>query len=201
MPKTNDPSWSLSPAFDDALKFASASHRGQMRKGTSTPYIAHPLGVASIAMEFGAAEAQAIAALLHDTMEDCGVTRAEIERRFGPDVARIVADCTDSTTHPKPPWKARKEKYIAHVATVKPDVLLVSAADKLHNARAIVRDVRNDGKGVWKRFSQDPDKVVWYYRSLLKEFSARRKEAAPGFALLLRELESEIEAMDELARG
>jgi len=201
MPKESEPSWSLSPAFDAALAFASASHRGQMRKGTAIPYISHPLGVASIALEFGASEAQAIAALLHDTMEDCGVKREELERRFGPDAARIVADCTDATTIPKPPWKERKTRYIAHVATVKPDVLLVSAADKLHNARAIVRDVANEGPAVWKRFSQGPAEVVWYYRSLLAEFSKRRAEAGPGFAKLLRELEDSVAEMTALAKG
>jgi GTP pyrophosphokinase len=193
-------SWSLSPDFDAALEFASASHRGQMRKGTAIPYISHPLGVASIALEFGATETQAIAALLHDTIEDCGVAREELQRRFGSDVARIVADCTDSTTAPKPPWKERKEKYIAHVASVRADVLLVSASDKLHNARAIVRDVGSQGKDVWKRFSQGPAEVLWYYRSLLTEFTVRRADAAPGFGALLLELESAVAAMAKLAK-
>ena len=193
--------WSLSENFDEALAFASASHRGQMRKGTSTPYVSHPLAVASLALEFGASEAQAIAALLHDAMEDCGVTREELERRFGPDAARIVAGCTDATTLPKPPWTARTESYIAHVATVKPDVLLVSACDKLHNARAIVRDVKHDGPDVWKRFSQGPSEVLWYYRSLVDRFASRRTEAGPAFAKLLIELEGAVAEMAVLARA
>jgi GTP pyrophosphokinase len=142
-----------------------------------------------------------VAALLHDTIEDCGVKREEIERRFGADAARIVADCTDATTIPKPPWRQRKERYIAHVATVRPDVLLVSASDKLHNARAIVRDVRHDGPAVWKRFSQGPDQVLWYYRSLLAEFSKRRAEAGASFAKLLVELGAAVAEMETLARG
>jgi GTP pyrophosphokinase len=200
MKKPSESAWSLSPAFEDALVFASASHRGQMRKGTSIPYISHPLGVASIALEFGASETQAIAALLHDTIEDCEVSRAEIERRFGADAARIVADCTDSSTTPKPPWKERKARYIAHLAAVRPDVLLVSAADKLHNSGAIVRDVGRDGPGVWKRFSQGPDEVVWYYRSLLAAFQSRSAEAGPGLGALLLELEKTVAAMTKLSK-
>ena len=130
----------LSTRFEEALVFAAQLHREQTRKGTTIPYIAHLLGVASIVLEYGGDEDEAIAALLHDAIEDQGgaSTREEIRRRFGETVVAIVNGCTDAEVIPKPPWRARKEDYIAHMAHASPSVRLVSAADKLHNARAIL---------------------------------------------------------------
>src|SRR6478672_7509499 len=127
----------LSERFTQALTFATQLHANQKRKGSGVPYIAHLLGTASLALEHGANEDEAIAALLHDAIEDQGgaPTREEIRRRFGDTVTAIVDGCTDADVTPKPPWRARKEAYIAHVASAAKSVLLVSSADKLHNAR------------------------------------------------------------------
>src|SRR5437588_8327976 len=130
----------LSTRFEEALVFATQLHREQTRKGTRIPYIAHLLGVTSIVLEHGGNEDEAIAALLHDAIEDQGgaSTREEIRRQFGDRVVEIVDGCTDTDVMPKPPWRARKEAYLAHIIEATPSVRLVSAADKLHNARAIL---------------------------------------------------------------
>ena len=158
----------LGTRFDDALVFASDLHRHQTRKGTDIPYVSHLMSVCALVLEHGGSEDQAIAALLHDAAEDQGgvQTLAVIRRRFGGGVADIVADCTDTWTEPKPPWRARKEAYLAGLPKKQPDSLLVSLADKTHNARAILNDFRVLGDGVWIRFSGGADGVSWYYRSL-----------------------------------
>ncbi len=138
----------LSPRFESALSYAAVIHAHQQRKGTGIPYLAHLLAVTSIALEHGATEDEAIAALLHDAGEDAG-GRGRIEdirQRFGDAVADIVQGCTDTEVTPKPPWRKRKEDYIAHLADASPSTLLVSAADKLHNARAILSDLRVHGE-------------------------------------------------------
>src|SRR2546421_6101940 len=137
----------LSPQFEKALIYATRIHGGQLRKKTRIPYIAHILGVCAIAMEYGANETEAIAALLHDAVEDCGGAKRlrDIERKFGKAVAKIVAGCTDTDETPKPPWRARKEAYVAHLKQASASTRLVSAADKVHNARAILRDLREQG--------------------------------------------------------
>src|SRR4051794_14565870 len=133
-----------SSRFEDALVYATRLHAQQVRKGSGVPYIAHLLAVTAIAMEYGADEDTAIAALLHDAVEDQGgaATREAIRRRFGERVVAIVDGCTDTEVTPKPPWRARKDAYVAHVLVAPPDVRLVSAADKLHNARSILADYR-----------------------------------------------------------
>jgi (p)ppGpp synthase/HD superfamily hydrolase len=153
------------------LHLASGLHRSQARKGTSLPYISHLLGVASLVLEDGGSEDEAIAALLHDAVEDQGgqATLLLIQERFGPDVAGIVEACSDTDVVPKPPWRERKEAYIAHLATAPPEVIRVSLADKLHNARAIVRDLRVHGPSLWERFHPDADQV-WYYDALARAF-------------------------------
>ncbi|MFM5897851.1 MAG: HD domain-containing protein, partial [Dolichospermum sp.] len=162
----------LSERFTQALTYAHELHATQKRKAGDIPYITHLLGVASIALEYGANEDEAIAALLHDAIEDQGgaATRAEIRRRFGDDVTAIVDGCTDADTTPKPPWKPRKEAYIAHISTDSASVLLVSAADKLHNVRSILKDYRLIGDAVWERFQGGKEGTVWYYRSLVDAF-------------------------------
>jgi (p)ppGpp synthase/HD superfamily hydrolase len=156
------------PRFESALAFACSQHHGQRRKGSGAPYITHPLAVSSIVGQYGGDEDQAIAALLHDVMEDCGVTREQIEARYGDRVAGIVAACTDTTEQPKPPWRPRKEAHIARVRTKPAEVKLVVAADKMHNALCILRDRRRPtvGEDVWERFTADRDSVLWYYRSM-----------------------------------
>lgn len=162
----------LSDRFTQALCFATQLHATQTRKGSSIPYIAHLLAVASLALEYDATETEAIAALLHDAIEDQGgaATREEIRRRFGDDVTAIVDGCTDADTIPKPPWQERKRVYIAHISTASASVRLVSACDKLHNARSILQDYRLLGDALWERFKGGKDGTLWYYRSLINAF-------------------------------
>jgi (p)ppGpp synthase/HD superfamily hydrolase len=163
----------LGDRFDRALAFAADLHRGQTRKATGIPYVSHLLAVAAIAIEHGASEDEAIAALLHDSIEDQAQAfggaeklRAALRESFGDAVLAIVEGCTDADTIPKPPWKERKERYLAHLATAPPSVLLVSAADKLHNARSIVSELRAHGNAVWSRFNGGKEGSLWYYRSV-----------------------------------
>ena len=153
----------------DALKLSMELHHWQTRKGTSIPYVTHLWAVASLVGEYGGDEDQVIAALLHDAIEDQGekITYAQIQERFGTRVVDIVRGCTDAETMPKLPWKERKLLYIAHLTTALPHVKLVSAADKLHNARAIVSDLRREGSAVWTRFNAGREEQVWYYDELV----------------------------------
>ena len=123
-------------------------------------------------MEYGANETEAIAALLHDAVEDCGGAKRlrDIERKFGKKVARIVEGCTDTDQTPKPPWRKRKENYIAHLKRASASTRLVSAADNLHNARAILHNLRQEGDNVWSRFKGGKEGALWYYRSLVSAF-------------------------------
>ncbi len=162
----------LSSKFEQALQYAVIIHAHQVRKGSGIPYIAHLLGVASLALENGANEDEAIAALLHDAGEDAGGDGriADIRHRFGNAVADIVQGCTDAVVIPKPPWRQRKEDYIAHIPAASDSVRLVSAADKLHNVRSILMDYRQVGDEVWSRFKGGKDGSLWYYRSLITAF-------------------------------
>jgi GTP pyrophosphokinase len=192
----------LSDRFDDALLYASSHHRRQLRKGTDVPYVAHLLGVASLALEMGGTEDEAIGALLHDVVEDGGGASAlaEIGRRFGDDVARIVAANSDTDVEPTPPWRERKEAYIAAIANKAPDELRVSLADKLHNARAILLDFRTHGHGLWGRFNAGEGPAMrWYYGSLYDAFAARREDLGPRAAPALEELGRTIGELDRLA--
>jgi (p)ppGpp synthase/HD superfamily hydrolase len=160
--------------LSDAAGFAFALHAHQERKGSGIPYIAHLMSVAALVLEHGGDEEQAIAGLLHDAIEDVGPEQeAVIAGRFGPRVARIVRACTDADTLPKPPWRARKEAYIAHLEHTDQDALLISCADKLHNARAIVADLRTHGLAVFDRFTGGLVGTIWYYASLAEVFARR----------------------------
>jgi (p)ppGpp synthase/HD superfamily hydrolase len=178
----------LGARFERALLFATRKHAGQRRKGTTVPYVAHLLSVAGLVLEAGGDEDLAIAALLHDVVEDCGggPMLKEIRRRFGERVAHVVDGCTDTDVDPKPPWRQRKEDYIAHLRTADADTRLVSAADKLHKVRSIVAIYREIGDRVWERFHGKRDGTLWYYRTLLDEF--QRKKSSP----LIRELERAV---------
>jgi GTP pyrophosphokinase len=184
----------LSERFIDALTFATQLHAGQTRKGSEVPYIAHLLGVASTVLEHGANEDEAIAALLHDAIEDQGgaATREEIRRRFGDTVTEIVDGCTDSDTTPKPPWRQRKEAYIAHIPTASASVLLVSAADKLYNARSVLNDYRLIGDAVWERFQGGKNGSLWYYRAVVDAFRST------GSSPLFDELERVVSELERL---
>ena len=152
---------------------AARLHADQSRKGTDIPYLAHLLGVCGIALEYGASEDEAIAALLHDAAEDQGgmATVGRIRDRFGDKVADIVVECTDSFDDPPPPWRKRKEGYLASIPNETASARLVSLADKLHNAAAILRDYGQHGEALWGRVAGGRDGIVWYYRDLADAFS------------------------------
>ncbi|MPY74576.1 MAG: HD domain-containing protein [Alphaproteobacteria bacterium] len=160
------------------MRYASRLHREQRRKGTDIPYISHLLSVAALVLEHGGNEDQAIASLLHDAAEDQGgqETLDEIRRRFGETVAMIVADCTDAWEEPKPEWRPRKEAYIARLPEKDAASLLVSLADKTHNARAILHDYRHIGDELWGRFTGGKGGTFWYYQELSAFYAA----AFPG---------------------
>lgn len=162
----------LSSRFEEALIYAVHVHDGQVRNSTTIPYFSHLMGAASLALEHGADEDEAIAALLHDAVEDQGgaARLAAIRNRFGDRVADIVEGCTDSQVSPKPSWRKRKEEYLAHLAEAPYSIRLVSGSDKLHNARAILADLREHGDDVWKRFRAEPAEQLWYYGSLVEIF-------------------------------
>jgi GTP pyrophosphokinase len=186
----------LTSRFEDALTYAAQLHSTQVRKGSNTPYIAHLLGVASIALENGADEDEAIAALLHDAIEDQGgdPTRQEMRRRFGDRVTEIVDGCTDAETLPKPPWRERKETYIQHLALASASVRLVSASDKLHNARAVLFDYRILREDLWQRFTGGREGTLWYYRALTDAYKAH------GDSPLLDELERTVAELEHLSK-
>jgi (p)ppGpp synthase/HD superfamily hydrolase len=196
----------ITPRFTSALVAAAELHAGQRRKGHGPPYIAHLLGVTAIAFDFGANEDEAIGALLHDSIEDApdslGVdgVRTLIRGQFGLAVLEIVEGCTDSDATPKPPWRARKERYVAHIAEVSASALLVSASDKLHNVRAIVRDYRVLHEAVWKRFSPEAGNVgtIGYYRGLVTAFRRRQGDGTPRFPRLVDELDLEVTTLETL---
>jgi (p)ppGpp synthase/HD superfamily hydrolase len=185
----------LGPRFERALLFATRKHSGQTRKGSTVPYVAHLLSVAGLVLEAGGDEDLAIAALLHDVVEDCGGAPMlqQVRRRFGERVAHVVEGCTDTDLDPKPPWRQRKEDYIKHLRTADADVRLVSAADKLHNARSVLADYREIGNSVWDRFQGKREGTLWYYRALLDEF--KRKKANR----VVNELERVVLELEALA--
>ena len=182
----------LGERFSHAVTFAADKHRRQVRKGGDIPYLGHLLSVAGLVIEAGGTENEAIAALLHDAVEDAGgeETLAEIRAIFGEEVAGIVDECSDTVITPKPPWKARKQAYVDHLSEASEGAVLVSLADKLDNARAILRDLRRHGDGLWKRVSvKDPGEHLWYYGSLLESFDQRRPDC-PMVAELRRVLQA-----------
>ena len=182
----------LGPRFLRAFEFAAKKHKYQTRKASTIPYIAHLMGVASLVLEAGGDEDLAIAALLHDIVEDCGGAPmlTQIRRRFGSRVAKIVDGCTDADTYPKPPWRERKENYIARLREEDADTRLVSAADKLNNVRSILSDYREIGESVWSRFNGKREGTLWYYRTLRDEFlQGGANRVTEDFALEVRKLE------------
>lgn len=162
----------LTSRFTLAFEFAAELHKNQNRKSTQIPYIAHLMSVTALVLEAGGDEDQAIAALLHDSVEDQGgyKTLNEIRDKFGERVAFIVEGCTDAFTQPKPPWKERKVSYLKHLFEAPPEVRLVSLADKLHNARSILRDLREDGEDTFNKFNGGKSGTIWYYRQIVKIF-------------------------------
>ena len=168
----------LQERFREALQLAAQLHATQIRKGTGTPYISHLLAVASLVLEAGGDEDEAIAALLHDAVEDQGGVSVldDIRTRFGGRVAEIVEGCSECYGEPKPPWRERKEAYLLHLTTSSPSVLLVSISDKIHNARSVLTDYRRIGEDLWGRFKGGRDGTLWYYRELLSVYRLTEHE-------------------------
>ena len=187
----------LGSRFAEALQYAFELHAGQTRKGAGVPYFGHLLGVAALVIEDGGSEDEAIAALLHDAAEDQGgeETLRQIRARFGPEVARIVEQCSDSLEQPKPQWRPRKERYLRHLKHARPDVLRVSVADKLYNAQTILKDYRRLGDALWDRFNVGKDDQIWYYRALADVFVGKY----PGF--LSAELDLTVTELEALVLG
>jgi (p)ppGpp synthase/HD superfamily hydrolase len=163
----------LTERFERALVYAARLHRDQKRKGSGVPYISHLLAVCELTLEYGGDEDEAIAALLHDAIEDQGglAARAEILLKFGERITEIVDGLTDTDESPKPAWRARKEAYIGHVEEASASVRLVSACDKLHNARSLVMDYRIFGEELWGRFTGGRQGTLWYYRAMVTALS------------------------------
>lgn len=186
---------SMTSRFERALVFAAQLHRDQRRRGSNVPYVSHLLAVASIVIEHGGDEDEAIAALLHDAIEDQGgaATRDEILTHFSERVAAIVDGCTDADTIPKPPWEGRKRAYIGRLREAPASIRLVSAADKLHNARSILEDFRNLGEDLWQRFQGGKKGTLWYYRSVTNAL------ISSGRTPLVDELDRVVSEIERLA--
>ncbi len=187
----------LSRRYAEAFAYAEALHARQVRKGTNVPYLSHLMSVSALVLEDGGDEDEAIAGLLHDAVEDQGgrPTLEEIQRRFGEKVARIVLACSDSEAEPKPPWRERKERYVAHIRHADAEVRRVSSADKLHNARSILADYRVIGDALFDRFTASKDETLWYYRSLVEAFRSA------GASRLVLELDLVVTELGRLAEG
>lgn len=201
----------LTHRFAQAVDYARIAHAAQFRKGSQIPYIYHLLGVSSLVLEYGGTEDQAIAGLLHDVLEDCGAAHeATIRAQFGDAVVKIVRDCTDGTAESKirpktdaekfANWVERKLVYIAHIATEDRDSLLVSACDKLHNARAILADLQGDaGDKVFTRFTAGRLGTLQYYEAIARVMLERAEPADKRFHELAREFDRTVGRIHELA--
>jgi (p)ppGpp synthase/HD superfamily hydrolase len=185
----------LTERYALAFAYANRLHAQQLRKGTTVPYISHLMSVSALVLEAGGDEDEAIAALLHDAVEDQGGadTLAEIGRQFGEQVAAWVAACSDTMIQPKPPWRERKEVYLQRLLTMPEAVVRIAIADKLHNARCTLADLQKDGNQVWQRFKTGREGTLWLYRAFLSRCPAG---IAPG---LLQELQQVIEAIESVS--
>jgi len=178
-----------------AFRYAAAKHDGQTRKQSAVPYLSHLMAVASLVLEAGGDEDMAIAALLHDAVEDCGgmPRLREIRRQFGTRVAKIVEGCTDSFGEPKPEWIERKKDYLREVKHADRATRLVSASDKLHNVRTILADYRQHGETIWLRFRGRKEGTLWYYRALCDEYQRRNRNVITHeLAIAVEELERTV---------
>lgn len=188
----------LTARFSEAVRWASHLHADQCRKGTQIPYVAHLFAVASLVLEDGGTEEEAIAGVLHDVIEDCGASAAEIRARFGGPVAEIVDACTDAGgRRDASDWKVRKQTYLTHLERddLPPGVLRVSAADKLHNARSILSDLHEHGDATWQRFNAGAEEQRWYYTELVRVLTARHDSVVTReLARVVDELTARIDA-------
>jgi len=181
----------LGPRLQRAFRYAAGKHAGQTRKQTAVPYLSHLMAVAALVLEAGGDEDLAIAALLHDVVEDCGGTPTlrDVEKKFGQRVAKVVEGCTDTVLDPKPPWRQRKEDYLRELKDADSDTRLVSAADKLHNVRSLLTDYRQQGETIWSRFNGKKDGTLWYYRALRDEFQRTPNRLTEELEVAVAELE------------
>ena len=177
----------LTERFHEALGFASRLHAGQTRKGSDTPSIAHLLAVTALVLEHGGTEDEAIAALLHDAVEDQG---------GAPVLAAIVAGCTDIDEIHKPSWRPRKERYLADLARAPYSVRLVVTADKLHNARSVLADYHRRGEALWTRFTGRREGTLWFYRSAANVLTSRLRPEEVQLRELTAELDSAVSALE-----
>ncbi|MBO3463297.1 HD domain-containing protein [Aetokthonos hydrillicola Thurmond2011] len=164
----------LTAKFEEALVYATRLHAHQTRKISGVPYISHLLSVAALVLEAGGTEEEAIAGLLHDGVEDQGgkSTREEIRQLFGETVVAIVDGCTEYDTNPKPPWLERKKRYLENISHASPSIRRVSLADKLHNARSLLADFRQNGSSIWQEFKAGKEGTLWFYQQLQQVYSA-----------------------------
>jgi (p)ppGpp synthase/HD superfamily hydrolase len=182
----------LTDRFTAAVTYASELHAHQVRKGSNVPFLSHLLSVSALVLEDGGDEDEAIAALLHDAVEDCGgeAIRLEIAAKFGSRVNDIVAGCTETAISPKPPWAERKQQYIDQIRVASPSVIRVSLADKLHNARSIFRDYQRLGEAVWDNFKGSKTDSLKFYRSLIAIYRQQSK------SYMVLELEQIIDRLE-----
>jgi (p)ppGpp synthase/HD superfamily hydrolase len=194
MTASNTPAYS--PRLDAALALVAEAFRSHVRKGSGVPYLGHLMAVAASVSDHGGDEDQIIAALLHDYLEDVpGARRDDVEARFGRRVAELVIGLSDTTEHPKPPWQERKQAYLTRLAGAGHDLKLISVADKLHNATAILRDHGKVGEKVWERFSASREQTLWYYREVVVALASGWSHP------LLEELERAVARMQALQSG
>jgi len=203
------PSFCPSARSAAAFEYACQLHANQARKGTTIPYVSHLMAVAALVMEHGGGEDETIAALLHDAIEDQnhdGSVPGEIGARFGPRVLGLVQACSDSESPTKGPWRPRKEAYLDHLSHAPADVRLISAADKLHNARAILSDYRELGEALWARFNASSADQLWYHRGLVT--ALRQADVDRRCQALIDQLDEvvtalghEVETAPRLSRG
>src|SRR6202142_1309818 len=181
----------LGPKLQRAFAYAAKMHAGQARKGTTVPYLSHLMAVASLVLEAGGDEDMAVAALLHDVVEDCGgmPRLREVRKEFGRRVAKIVEGCTDSFGEPRPEWMERKKNYLREVKHADRETRLVSASDKLHNVRTILSDYRRDGEKIWERFNGKKEGTLWYYRALSDEYGRKPNRITRELEIAVGELE------------
>lgn len=184
----------LTDRFAEAFEYSFNLHQGQARKIRHTPYISHPMAVASVVIEGGGDEDEAVAALLHDIIEDCGgqPREQEIRSRFGDRVADIVVAVTDAWTTPKPPWRQRKEATIEHLESANSSVRLVKSADLLCNIRSLIAEYHERGEAVWQHFRAGREGTLWYFRAAAA--AIRQSGGTPQ----LNQVESEIERFEQM---
>ncbi len=194
----------LGSRLQRAFRYAAEKHAGQTRKQSAVPYLSHLMAVASLVLEAGGDEDMAIAALLHDVVEDCGglPRLREVRKMFGERVANVVEGCTDSFGEPKPDWIDRKKAYLREVKHADAETRLVSASDKLHNVRTILTDYRQDGEAIWTRFNGNKEGTLWYYRALNNEYRRRHpNRSTRELEIAVTELESAVAKNKHSVKG